>query len=432
MGVKGLKKFLRDYNLVYTKKLSEFRNCKLAVDISNFLYRYKVTRGDEWGNSFLHLITNLRKCDIHCVFIFDGPPPIDKDNEKIHRKEAKDNLDNLVDNLQIDLQNYIKTQQTTELLISTINKINNCKDNNKIKRLLKNKNKEITIDINKIQEYISKKTSQSIRITSEDTKKAQDILKAFDIQYIMAPSEAESMCAYLCKIKSCVGVITEDTDILTYGTDGIFISGIDTSRHTCEVIDLKEVLDRLNLNLLQFIDFCIMCKVDYNNNVPKIGIKNAYKLIVEYKSLENIFKLWDSNEIDYSMLRYLRCRDIFYTFNNLRCRLCEDIFPNYKIQNCKYPTCYCENCYKYADIEYAKRVSEIPSEIIDIKLIKDETIKVSRKDFMKNIKNIKYWNININLQDTFDKLDNLYLTYYKDEIMDAWKPSELEFISDSE
>jgi 5'-3' exonuclease len=427
MGVKGLKQFLRDYNLIYTKKLTDFRNCKIAVDISCFLYKYKIIKGDDWGNSFLHLITNLRKCDIHCVFIFDGIPPIDKDNEKLHRKENKDNLDNLVDNLQKDLQNYINTQQTTQLLLNTMDKIKS-KDDLKVKRLLKSKNVSV-IDVNKINEYITKKTSQSIRITSEDTKKAQDILKAFDIQYIMAPSEAESMCAYLCKIKSCIGVITEDTDILTYKTD-VYISNIDTSRHTCDVIYLNEVLPRLNLNIHQFVDFCIMCKVDYNNNVPKIGIKSAYKLILEHKNLENIFKLWDEKDVDYSMLRYLRCRDIFYTFNNLRCRLCQDIFPNYKIQNCKYPCSYCEKCYKYADIEYAKSVSEIP-ENENVQLVSCQ-INITKEDFIKSINNIKYWNININLENTFDKLDNLYLTYYKDEIIDAWKPIELEFISDSE
>ena len=429
MGVKGLKQFLRDYNLIYPKKLTEFRNCKIAVDISNFLYRYKITRGDDWGNSFLHIITNLRKCDIHCVFIFDGAPPIDKEREKIHRKEAKDNLDNLVDTLEIDLQKYISSNEISELLITTMSKIN-AKDDAKIKRLLKNKSNEIVVDVNKIKEYISKKTSQSIRITPEDTKKAQDILDAFDIQYIMAPSEAESMCGYLCKIKSCIGIITEDTDILTYGTNGVYISSIDTSRHSCEVVYLQEVLERLNLNIHQFIDFCIMCKVDYNDNVPKIGIKSAYKLIIEYKSLENIFKLWDKKNVDYSMLRYLRCRDIFYTFNNLKCRLCENIFPNYKIENCKYPCSYCENCYKNADIDYAKSVSEI-SEDLNIKIIKNNN-KISEKEFIKSINNIKYWNININLQNTFDKLDKLYLTYYKDEIINAWKPIELEFLSDSE
>ena len=104
MGVKSLKKELRERNLVHNVKLSNFSNYKVAVDISNFMYRYKVTEGLFWKNKLFKLLVTLREYNLHCTFVFDGKPPPDKDAEKEKRKEAKENLNNKVADLRKDLQ----------------------------------------------------------------------------------------------------------------------------------------------------------------------------------------------------------------------------------------------------------------------------------------------------------------------------------------
>jgi 5'-3' exonuclease len=162
-----------------------------------------------------------------------------------------------------------------------------------------------------------------------------------------------------------------------------------------------------------------MCKVDYNTNIPKIGIKNAFKLIKEYSSIDNLIPYLESQNTDYSMLRHLRCRDIFTTFNNLKCRTCDKLFPNYGIQGSKYPACYCKKCIlKLSNTtkEYIKAVNEVES----VEFIKTDVIKVEIQT--------NHWSVNIDLPYIFEYLQSMNIKHSSEEITKAWKPCEIEFV----
>ena len=57
-----------------------------------------------------------------------------------------------------------------------------------------------------------------------------------------------------------------------------------------------------------------MCGTDYNDNIPKIGPKNAFKLINEFKSIEKIKEVKD---YDISILNHVRVRELFSFSENL-------------------------------------------------------------------------------------------------------------------
>lgn len=329
MGIKNLKKFLRE-NYPQTIKsihITDFSNEKIAVDISAYIYKYKAVFGDDgWLNCFPGLICALKKFNVHAVFIFDGKPPPEKDNEREKRRKVRDDLEDNVMNLSIELDIYKDTQNVTPLLVDVMEKIaKNNKNTSKVKRMLhagKDKNTttmtENHIDINAIEEYIKKKEKQIVNISNEDISDIKKMLELFGVPYIQAQGEAEALGAYLCVNDKVKAVLTEDTDVLVYGTS-TFISDFDTSSGNCEVIYLADVLESLDYTLLEFLDFCIMCGTDYNKNIPKYASGKVFKIINTHRNIDVFIEEEDKkkNPLDYKILNHLRGRELFLTFGNL-------------------------------------------------------------------------------------------------------------------
>ncbi len=125
MGIKDLKKYLRDKcpDVIKRINISDVAGNKITVDLSTFIYKYKVIFGDEWLNPLINLICSFKKFNIHAQFIKDGKAPPEKDPEREKRRDAKDNLDSQVFNLTMDISNYKKKGTVTPLLIDTMKKI---------------------------------------------------------------------------------------------------------------------------------------------------------------------------------------------------------------------------------------------------------------------------------------------------------------------
>lgn len=58
---------------------------------------------------------------------------------------------------------------------------------------------------------------QAVEVTQGMARELQRALKREHIEFIVAPYEADSQLAYLCMAGHVAGVITEDSDLVTYG-----------------------------------------------------------------------------------------------------------------------------------------------------------------------------------------------------------------------
>ena len=327
MGITNLKKLIKGgyktspikESLIKTTNILEFEGEKIAIDISSYIYKYKVVYGDDWLNCIQNLICMLKKANIHGVSIFDGKPPVEKEIECARRREVSTNLEDKLVNIEFDLHTYKDTNKVSDLLKKTMESI--IKKDDKIKKITnllhgskKNNQNDILINVEKIEEYIENKNRQIVKITPEDIDSIKKMMSLFGATYIQAPGEAESLAAYLFSIGEVKAVITEDTDILTYGVE-TYISGLNSMTGECEVILLSEVLESLELNLEEFRDFCIMCGSDYGNNIKGVGTATALKHIQKYKSIEEYIKSADN--IEYGILNHIPSREIFKTFGRL-------------------------------------------------------------------------------------------------------------------
>ena len=293
MGIKNLLKFLKEYpNLVKNTEIENYNGLKVAIDISILLYQVVIsirnTGADLTNNKgeitshilgvFNKTITLLRR-NIIPIYVFDGNPP-----------ELK-------------------------------NKVLSNRKNNRLKayeKMLKAKSEQERI----------KYFKRCVNITNVQIKQSQELLDLMGIPYIIANEEADSQCAYLSKKELVDGVYTEDMDILTFGAKKIIRNLTSYKKSTIE-ISLSEILEKLELNYENFIDFCILLGCDYCYGLNDIHPNIIFKYFKETKDINNTLKLLRENgfrvpdKIDYEKAKhyFLECSSNKYIdYKNINLR----------------------------------------------------------------------------------------------------------------
>jgi 5'-3' exonuclease len=312
MGINQLNKFLRNNcNEIYEEvDLKEYAFQKVAIDISLYLCKFKATCGDTWLSSFLNMVTCLRRNEIHCVFIYDTGAPIEKQNERDERAAQRDKLETQVSDLEDALNKFNACGEIDPILIELNEKMNKKQPQ---QRLLRQNNRS-GIDMNLIEEKITKMRRYILDISPEDFELTKQLFTILDVPFYDAPLEAETMCADICKRGLVDAVMSEDTDVLAYGAP-IFLSKVNFIKGKATRIVNAQMLEALELTSPEFLDFCIMCGTDYNKNIPRIGPEKSYKLIKQYRNIEAV---QTEGNIDVSILNHVRGRDIFVNYEKFQ------------------------------------------------------------------------------------------------------------------
>ena len=166
------------------------------------------------------------------------------------------------------------------------------------------------VDMAWIEKKIEQRRNQLYNIAPEDFEHAKELFSILQVPYLTAPGEAEKMCSVACIQGLVEAVLSEDTDVMAYGAP-VFLSKIDSSSDTCIRIRQVNLLSALELDKHQFLDLCIMCGTDYNPNIPRIGSKTAYKLVLQHGGIDQIAA---ETDLDTSVLNHKRVRQLFTEF----------------------------------------------------------------------------------------------------------------------
>lgn len=298
MGIQGLTPFLKKFapNAFSTVCLSTFSKKKIAIDISLFLYKYKVIYGDQWLSGILQMLTVLRSYSIHPIVIFDGEAPVEKIKEQQSRRIAREQRLQRYNTLSSSLEQFNKNG-----IISA--ELQEYYDKQAVKFGMNS-----TFNIELIISQLDKLKNQTVRILYSDLELIQNLMSVMCIPYFQAPSEAEGMCSWLCKHNLVDAVLTEDTDVLAYGANK-FINKLNLFNTTCTQIDYDEILNSLQMTKEQFTYFCIFCGCDYNKRIKGLGPVRAYKMILKYPDINTL--MLDNPTIDFSSLKLERVREMF-------------------------------------------------------------------------------------------------------------------------
>ena len=326
MGINNLNKFLRNNCPdVYEKiHISEYGFKKIAIDISLYVCKFKSICGDRWLAAFINLIACLRKNEVHCVFIYDGGAPPEKDLERKERANQRKKLEDKVVKLEEALEKFDSTGELDPILIELHKK--NTQDTLQ-KRFLQKV--EIKIDMDIVRSAVQKMRSYILDIKPEDFQLTKQLFDILNVPYYVAPLEAETMCSDLCKRGLVDAVLSEDTDVLAYAAPN-FLSKINTADGTCIRIKYQNVIEKLDLSSDSFLDLCIMCGTDYNKNIYRVGPEKAYKFIKQYTTIEDV---GINAKVDISILKHIRVRELFRKYEKKEVKIPYCGIPDFQILN---------------------------------------------------------------------------------------------------
>lgn len=321
MGIKDFYSVIKDNcpEILVTIKLSELAGLRVAVDISIFLNKYVKSAGTErWLDQFIILLCCLKKNGIKPVNIFDGPnPPKEKKSEQERRRaegaKAREKIQHAKRVVKQLEKEYIPTEKKIQESLRNDIKGILCKSASKV-------NYDDPYDVvASLKIWIAKKEKQNLPILPVYTENAKDIIEIMGFSHFQSPGEAETLCAGLCCAGMVDAVLSEDTDVMAYGTP-FLLSKIDVAAETVTIVSHQAILDALHFTHFQFRDLCILLSCDYNSRVKgyvpdgkkrkkpaAIGAKGAFLMIQEYETLEESEKYMEDSD----PLIYRRCRDLF-------------------------------------------------------------------------------------------------------------------------
>ncbi|KAH0790587.1 XPG I-region family protein [Histomonas meleagridis] len=108
-------------------------------------------------------------------------------------------------------------------------------------------------------------------------------LRQFNIEYIVAPYEADAEMAYLARIGYVDIVLTEDSDLIAYQTPITLFKFDDNCMVTC--IKFEDVLSHLHLTIDELLVVCCLSGCDYvEHHINRMGIQSAIKYVKIYSS----------------------------------------------------------------------------------------------------------------------------------------------------
>lgn len=242
--------------------LDSLKGKRIAIDSYNMLYQFLTTirsrdgsllinaRGDVTSHltGLFSRIVSFLEGGIHPIFVFDGKPPSLKHRERERRKELK---------------------QEAEAAYH-----------------------EAAAEEN--VEAMRKYASRTARITPEILSSTHELIDAFGLPQVQAPSEGEAQVAFLVKNHYADYAVSQDFDTLLYGAP-FLIRNLSLSQKrkkpgtlgyeivTPEVISLRDLLETLAIDQDQLIVLAILTGTDYNyGGVKGIGQKKALGLVKKY------------------------------------------------------------------------------------------------------------------------------------------------------
>ena len=253
MGIKNLLKFLSNYEGILKEiNDNDFKKQKVAIDISIILYKVIIAirnTGADLTNKKGEVVSHilglfnktiyLLKKNIIPIYVFDGKAPDLKSKVIQERKEIK--------------------KKAWEKLES------------------------ITNEKDKIKYF-----KRTVSISWKQLEECKELLQLMGIPYVEAPEEADSQCAWLVKNGFASGVLTEDMDILTFGSKRIY-RNLGSFKKTTLEINLDDILEKIDLDYDQFIELCILLGCDYCDRIKEISPEDLYDTYYKFKNINETF-----------------------------------------------------------------------------------------------------------------------------------------------
>ena len=284
MGIKDLNGFLKKKipNTIKKVHLKEHAGKRVAIDTSIYFYKF-LYKHPIFIEQFLDQIYRLVQSGITPIYIFDGKPPKEKQDELNDRKERKDDMKDKMKQLKTELKDLdFMDEELSGYDMGDIELDNITLDEDILKQLELNSKKK-----NEIKEEIDKIEKKLIYVTWHHNQELKEFLKLIGIPFIQAQCEADAICSELVRRGVVDLVMSDDMDLLVDGTQ-ILLRDFHTYSYHVTEYNVEEILLNLGFTRKQWIDFCILCGCDYTKRIYGLGPQKAYALIKELGTLPEV------------------------------------------------------------------------------------------------------------------------------------------------
>lgn len=135
---------------------------------------------------------------------------------------------------------------------------------------------------------------KAVDVTPHMARLLIEELKKLNVQYVVAPYEADAQLVYLEKQGIINGIISEDSDLLVFGAKRL-LSKLDQHGDCIEICRSDFAACR-DISLIGWTDasfrqMCILSGCDYLPSIPNMGLKTAYRSIRKHKTIERVVKM---------------------------------------------------------------------------------------------------------------------------------------------
>lgn len=237
MGIKGMNRFIRTFcpEALRIVKFSELRGKRIAVDMSVYMYRFKKEK-TLIADMFV-LFHYFKDCGIIPIFVFDGQPPKEKQEELNERRRIKMEATEKYERLKRSLMDDSMSLNTA-------------------------KKEEITKEMIELEkEFITLKNS--------DLRIMRALIESFGFAYVYSSGEADELCALMEQAGVVDGIMSEDGDMVAYGCSMIYrVPNLVSA--SCEELDVAKTRKLLGITKSMMCEMCVLAGTDYTKHLKLI------------------------------------------------------------------------------------------------------------------------------------------------------------------
>ncbi|KAK4865314.1 hypothetical protein LT330_009425 [Penicillium expansum] len=172
---------------------------------------------------------------------------------------------------------------------------------------------------------------KAVDVTPYMARQLIEELKQMNVQYVVAPYEADAQLVYLEQQGDIDGIISEDSDLLVFGAKRL-ISKLD-QHGECIEINRADFTACREVSLVGFSDpdfrnMCILSGCDYLANIPKLGLKTAYRIIRKHRNVEKALRMlqFEGNfRVPADYLANFKQAELTFLYQRVFCRKAEKL-----------------------------------------------------------------------------------------------------------